>query len=103
MKNSEKDWSVAKEQFQKNWNALGSVELEKTHGDKEELASLLEQKYGMPHPQAIASVSEIMNHTEVSPELPESEEQKKIKDDNVPEYPNKLYEEDLPPDLQLDE
>ena len=103
MKNSEKDWSVAIQQFQKNWNALGSEELEKTHGDKDALATLLEQKYGMPHPQAIASVSEIMNHTEVSPELPESEEQKNIKDDIVPDYPNKLYEEDLPPDLQLDE
>ena len=28
--------------------------------------------------------------------------QKKIKEDG-PEYPNKLYEEDLPPDLKLDE
>lgn len=99
----EKDWSHAKEQFKRSWNALSSEELEKTHGNNGALASLLEHKYGMPHTQAVASVSEIMNRTEVRPELPESEEPKKIKDDKVPGYPNELYEEDLPPDLKLDE
>ncbi len=103
MMHFEKDWSQAKEQFQKSWNALSSDELEKTHGNKGALALLLEHKYGMPHTQAMDSVSEIMNHTEVSPELPESEEPKKIKDDTGPGYPNKLYEEDLPPDLKLEE
>lgn len=103
MKHFEKVWSDAKNQFQKNWNALSAEDLEKTHGDKEALAGLLEHEYGMPHPQAIASVSEIMDNTEVGPELPESEEQKKIDEVNLPEYPNKLYEEELPPDLQLDE
>ncbi len=103
MKHCDKDWSVAKKQFRQNWNALSADDLERTHGDKEALANLLEKRYGMPHPQAIASVSEIMNHTEVSPELPESEEQKKIEGDEKPDYPNKLYEEDLPPDLKMDE
>ena len=103
MKHFDKNWSGAKKQFQQIWNALSADDLEKTHGDKEALVNLLEKKYGMPHSQAIASVSEIMNHTEVTTELPESEEQKKIETDKKPEYPNKLYEEDLPPDLIMEE
>lgn len=103
MKNFERNWSDAKKQFQEVWNALSTEELEKTHGDREALAGLLEHKYGMPHPQAIASVSEIMCQTEVSPELPESEDPKKINDEKLPQYPNQLYEEDLPPNLQLEE
>lgn len=103
MKNFETSWSDAKKQFQKNWPALKPEELEHTHGDKAALTQLIENKYSIPHAEAADEVSEIMQNLEASPSLPETEEQRKLETGEKPAYPNKLYEEELPPEIQLDE
>ena len=103
MKEFKTDWNEAKKQFQKNWSALKPEDLERTHADKDALAKLIENKYGLPHVQAAAAVSEIMQDIEHPQDLPETEQDKKIEEDVPVPYPNKLYEEELPPEIQLDE
>ncbi len=102
MKEFNNDWNEAKKQFQKNWSALKPEDLERTHADKDALTKLIENRYGLPHAQAAAAVSEIMQDIEYPQDLPETEQDKKIVED-VPPYPNKLYEEELPPEIQLNE
>lgn len=103
MKNSKTSWSDVKKQFQKNWPAIKSEELEHAHGDKTALTQLIENKYSIPHAEAAAEVSEIMQGLETSPSLPDTEEQRKLEIGEKPVYPNKLYEEELPPEIQLNE
>lgn len=103
MKDFETGWNEAKRKFQTNWPELKTEDLEHTHGDKTEIIELLQNKFGLPHEQAVAEVSEVMHDIESSPSLPDTEEQRKIEGDEKPVYPNKMYEEDLPPDIQLNE
>lgn len=102
MKNIEADWTFAKKQFQKNWKGLKEEDLEKTHGDNTSLTELLQTEFGIPHEQAQASVNDIMHDIEVSPSLPDTEVERKIEETEKPVYPNKLYEEELPPDIFLE-
>lgn len=112
-------WNEAKKKFLENWKTLRLEELEKTHGDKNSLTQLLQSKYGIPYTQAAAEVSEIISNfrsqsnRQPTPNLPNSEAPEEPNESNIPEslrkketeespmYPNKLYEEDLPPDIQL--
>lgn len=101
MKNFDSSWIDAQKKIQINWPALTQSELEQTQGDKTALTQLLQNKYGIPHTEAISEIQEIMQDLEVSEVLPNTEEQRIIEDDEKPSYPNNLYEEELPPNLQL--
>ena len=107
MKNFDQTWNNAKKQLLKNWSALSLEELERTHGDKTALTELIQNKYGIAHEQAVAAVYEVIPDFEGPPPLPSTEkpaepdEFRKIEGDERPVYPNKLYEEELPPEIQL--
>lgn len=119
MKNNDLIWQEAKKHLLNDWPALSSEQLEETKGNKAALVELIQKKYVLTHDQALASVSEILPESEVTTKLPDTEiprinqvnptdsqgqkdSVKKNNDEGLPEYPNKLYEEDLPPDLKLE-
>lgn len=106
MNTTSAEWNTIKRKFMHNWTTLNEEEIERTHGNKAALTTLLQHKYSIPHEQAVAAVSEIMPENE-KPDLPETETPKTPSDipknepDKQPVYPNKIYEEKLPPQLDL--
>lgn len=110
MRTNSTDWSNAKKRFIKSWINLSESELDNTHGNVESLTELLQHKYSLPYEQAKSSVTEIMSKPKEESELPDTEIQfepsevddtRRSEGTERPEYPNKLYEEDLPPDIKL--
>lgn len=113
MSTNDVTWNQTKKKIQADWPALKEEELEQTHGDRMALVNLIQKKYIITYEQAMASIIELLPNLKPTPQLPNTEipsipnetpnELRKIEDDNHPIYPNKLYEEELPPDIKLDD
>lgn len=112
MKTNDETWNYVKKQFIQNWKTMSDADLEQTKGDKAALVELLQHKFAISPQQAAAAVAEIMPRYENLTLLPDSEqpkvpdrssESKSNNSDESPAYPNKLYEEELPPDIKLDD
>lgn len=108
MSKNDFNWNIEKKQFLQDWPALDEEELDKTNRDKTEIAELIKKKYILTFDQAMAAVLETFTNAAIIPPLPDTENMdnidklRKIESDTPPLYPNKLYEEELPPNIQLE-